>query len=67
MYTRIALSLKVSYSDVGEGGVAVHCEKTTIFLNARYISVNSEDEPIRQVIWDKLYIFSCAIVVQSKI
>ena len=32
MYSRIALSaLKVSYSDVGEGGVAVNCEKKTIF------------------------------------
>ena len=24
-------ALKVSYSDVGEGGVALHCEKNTIF------------------------------------
>ena len=29
MYTRIAL--KVSYSDVGDGGVAENCEKNTIF------------------------------------
>ena len=34
LYTRIALrALKVSYSDVGEGGVAVNCEKTQFFLN----------------------------------
>ena len=32
LYTRIALrALKVSYSDVGEGGVVVNCEKNTIF------------------------------------
>ena len=32
LYTRIALrALKASYSDVGEGGVAVSCEKNTIF------------------------------------
>ena len=31
-YTRIALrALKVPYSDVGDGGVAVNCEKKTIF------------------------------------
>ena len=31
MYTRIALrALKVFYSDVGEGGDAVNCEKNTI-------------------------------------
>ena len=34
LYTRIALrALKVSYSDVGEGGVAVNCEKTHFFLD----------------------------------
>ena len=34
MYTRIALrALEVSYSDLGEGGVAVNCEKTQFFLN----------------------------------
>ena len=38
LYTRIALrALKVSYSDVGEGGVAVNCEKTLFFLNTLYI------------------------------
>ena len=32
MYTCIALrALKVSYSDVGEGGFAVNCKKNTIF------------------------------------
>ena len=32
LYTRIALrALKVSYSDVGEEGVTVNCEKSTIF------------------------------------
>ena len=38
VYTRIALrALKVSYSDVGEGGVAVNCEKKTqYFLNTLY-------------------------------
>ena len=31
MYTRNVLrSLKVSYSDVGEGGVAVDCENTIL-------------------------------------
>ena len=30
-------ALKVSYSDVGEGGVAVNCEKTQFFLNTLYI------------------------------
>ena len=34
MYSSIALrALKVSYIDVGEGGVAVNCEKTQFFLN----------------------------------
>ena len=28
--------MKVSYSDVGEGGVAVKCEKTQYFLNTLY-------------------------------
>ena len=38
LYTRIASrALKVSYSDVGEGGVAVNCEKTQFFLNTLYI------------------------------
>ena len=37
VYTRIALrALKVSYSDVGEGAVAVNCEKTQFFLNTLY-------------------------------
>ena len=32
MYTRIVLrALKVSYSYIGEGGVAMNCEKNTIF------------------------------------
>ena len=32
MYIRIAFrALKVSYSDVGKGEVAVNCEKNTIF------------------------------------
>ena len=30
--------MKVSYSDVGEGGVAVICEKTQFFLNTLYLS-----------------------------
>ena len=29
-------ALKVSYSDVGEGGVVVICEKTQFFLNTLY-------------------------------
>ena len=38
LYTRIALrALKVSYSDVSEGGVAVNCEKAQFFLNTLYI------------------------------
>ena len=38
-YIRIALrALKVSYSDVGEGGVAVNCEKKPqFFLNTLYM------------------------------
>ena len=36
--TRIALrDLKVSYNDVGDGGVAVNCEKKTFFLNTLYV------------------------------
>ena len=31
-------ALKVSYSDVGEGGVAVNCEKTQFFMNTLYIT-----------------------------
>ena len=31
------IALKVSDSDVGEGGVAVNCEKTQYFLNTLYI------------------------------
>ena len=30
-------ALQVSYSDVGEGGVAVNCEKTQFFLNTLYV------------------------------
>jgi len=30
-------ALKVSYSDVGEGGVAVDCEKTKFFMNTLYL------------------------------
>ena len=38
LYTRIALRVvKVSYSDVGEGGDAVNCEITQYFLNTLYI------------------------------
>ena len=29
--------LKVSYSDKGEGGVAVNCEKTQFFLDTLYV------------------------------
>ena len=37
MYTCIALrALKVSYSDIGERGVAMNCEKTKFFLNTLY-------------------------------
>ena len=32
-------ALKVSYSDVNEGGVAVNCEKTQFFLNTLYFSL----------------------------
>ena len=42
LYTRIALrALKVSYSDVGEEGVAVNCEKTQFFLNTLYVNCKS--------------------------
>ena len=34
LYTRIAS--RVSYSDVGEGGLAVKCEKTQFFINTLY-------------------------------
>ena len=30
-------ALKVSYSDEGEGGVAVNCEKIQFFLNTLYL------------------------------
>ena len=33
-------ALKVFYSDVGEGGVAVNCEKTQFFRNTLYILHN---------------------------
>ena len=37
LYTRIALrALGASYSDVGEGGDTVNCEKTQFFLNTLY-------------------------------
>ena len=32
-------ALKVSYSDVGEGGVAVNCEKPQFFLNTLYENI----------------------------
>ena len=32
-------ALKVFYSDVGEGGVAVNCEKTQFFLNTLYMKL----------------------------
>ena len=31
-------ALKISYSDVGEGGVAVYCEKNTIFPEQPVVS-----------------------------
>ena len=31
------IALKVSYSDVNEGGVAVNCEKTQFFLNTPHL------------------------------
>ena len=38
LHTRNAMrALKVSYGDVGEGGVAVKCEKTIFFLNTLYL------------------------------
>ena len=38
LYTRVTLrALKVSYSDVGEAGVAVKCEKKQFFLNTLYL------------------------------
>ena len=38
MTVHIALrALKVSYSDVGEGGVGVNCEKNQFFLNTLYL------------------------------
>ena len=43
MYTRIALrALKVSYSDVGEGVVAVNYKKTQFFLNTLYTKAEIE-------------------------
>ena len=42
IFARIALrTLKVFYSDVVEGGVAVDCEKGQFFLNTLYISLYS--------------------------
>ena len=51
MYTRIALrASKVSYSHVGEGGVAVYCEKTQFFLNTLYMidSVSNKDMNLKK-------------------
>ena len=33
-------ALKVSYSDVDEGGIAVSCETTQFFLNTQYLNVS---------------------------
>ena len=42
LYTCITLrALKVSYSDVGEGGVAVNCEKTQFLMNTLYYLVTN--------------------------
>ena len=35
--------MKVSYSDVGEGGVSVNCEKIQFFLNTLYIETEPEE------------------------
>ena len=45
--------MKVSYNDVGEGGVAVNCEKTQFFLNTLYVN----DSYIRSIYenWTVVY------------
>ena len=37
VHSQCVESLKVSYSDAGEGGVAVNCEKPQFFLNTLYL------------------------------
>ena len=37
-------ALKVSYSDKGEGGIAVNCEKTHFFLNNLYHALLADNE-----------------------
>ena len=54
LYSRIALSaLKVPYSDVGDGGVAVKCEKTHFFLNTLYMALARVENMLR------LYLETC--------
>ena len=50
-------TLKVSYSDVGEGGVvAVNCEKTQFFMNTLYLIASNET-----LMSDRLYSIFCII------
>ena len=35
-------ALKVSYSDVGEGGVSVNCKKKTIFPKYAYVAADAD-------------------------
>ena len=37
VHSHCVRALKVSYSDVGKGGVAENCEKTQFFLNTLYL------------------------------
>ena len=39
-------ALMVSYSDLGEGGVAVNCEKTQFFLNTLYVKDLLQKQPV---------------------
>ena len=61
-------ALKVSYSDVGEGGVAVNREKTQFFLNTLYINEITKfganikyEEDLRDLhLWSALRLWSGA-------
>ena len=53
-------ALRVSYSDVGEGGVAVNCEKTQFFfLNTLYLILSNElmGEYLRDILEHIIYDF----------
>ena len=55
-------ALKVSYSDVGEGGVAVNCEKTQFFLNTMYIT-NLKD--LQMLLHEKCVTDACEYVKEK--